>query len=135
VRQRGQELKLASIGATTQRDGEAEVIRRRCSRAIGDEFLQFANERLEAGRWDSELPPPGASRRALAEAEPALPAFADQVGEGGNRRLTKRCYPLITIPVMMLSTDSMVVCFGSMSSATFLPRRSTIMRSTTWNTW
>jgi hypothetical protein len=47
VRQRGQELKLASIGATTQRDGEAEVIRRRCSRAIGDEFLQLANERLE----------------------------------------------------------------------------------------
>lgn len=37
----------------------------------------------------------------------------------------------IVIPVMMLSTDSMVVFLGSMSSATFLPRRSTIMRSTT----
>ena len=35
------------------------------------------------------------------------------------------------IPVMMRSTASMFVCFGSMSSATFLPRRRTIIRSTT----
>ena len=36
---------------------------------------------------------------------------------------------------MTRSTSSTVVCFGSMSSATTVPRRMTTMRSTTWKTW
>ena len=39
------------------------------------------------------------------------------------------------MPVMTRSTSSTLVFFGSMSSATTLPRRITTMRSTTWKTW
>jgi hypothetical protein len=43
------------------------------------------------------------------------------------------CYllPWSAIPVMTRSTSSIVVFFGSISSVTFLPRRRTMMRSTT----
>ena len=71
--------------------------------------------------------------RPKGEVNLGFPRFLDRC----RSHLTKLQIPPITsheeigIPVMMLSTASIVVRFGSMSSATVLPRRSTMIRSTT----